>query len=86
MTNLGAQYKTQVQQFSSLWISGRAMQSQDFYVIVAHAANGDVVLVQDWFTRAWDAASPAHYSRPEADGEFLALIRTLSPPALLTTI
>ena len=36
------------------------MQPQNFNIIAAHAVNGDVVLMQDQFTRAWDTASPAH--------------------------
>jgi hypothetical protein len=36
------------------------MQSQNLNNIATHAVNGDVVFVQDKFTRARDAASPSH--------------------------
>ena len=36
------------------------MQSQNFNIVATYAVNGDVVLVQDKFARAGDAASPAH--------------------------
>ena len=36
------------------------MQSQNFNVIATRAVNSDVVLVQNQFTRAGDAANPAH--------------------------
>jgi len=36
------------------------MQSQNFDVITTHTIDGDVVLVQDQFTCAWNTASLAH--------------------------
>lgn len=36
------------------------MQSQNFNIIATNAINGDVVLVQDQFTRTWDTASPPY--------------------------